>query len=161
MKDKKVDNDLTVYKILLPIVIAVFIFLVIKNLVFNYQMMPIDVDGYLNLVKGNDKSLVYVTSDDCAACEDAKKLLVKMLQGSKIKTYIINVDDYDDTKKLEFMNAFEETSDGVLTPALLMVQKDTLISSYYGPFDEDLVIKYLQDNELVKKVKIENSDNNE
>ena len=88
-----------------------------------------------------------------------------MLQGSNIKTYTINIDDLDDNGKNDFINTLAETREnGVTAPALLIVKENNLVSSFYGPFDEDLIITYLQQNGLVKTVNTnENSEeaNNE
>ena len=152
---KKENNDrvILVIKYVLPIVIAVLIFVGFKISMNNYKMKKIDVNKYISLVEGDKQSMVFVTSNDCDTCVRTTRLLKKMLQGSNIKTYTINIDDLDDSGKNDFINTLAETREnGVTAPALLIVKENNLVSSFYGPFDEDLIITYLQQNGLVKTV---------
>ncbi len=163
----KEDNNrvILIIKYVLPIVIAVLIFVGFKIAMNNYKMKAIDLAKYVSLVEGDKQSMVFVTSNDCDTCVRTTRLLKKMLQGSNIKTYTINIDDLDDNGKNDFINTLAETREnGVTAPALLIVKENNLVSSFYGPFDEDLIITYLQQNGLVKTVNTnENSEeaNNE
>lgn len=151
----KEDNNrvILIIKYVLPIVIAVLIFVGFKIAMNNYKMKAIDLAKYVSLVEGDKQSMVFVTSNDCDTCVRTTRLLKKMLQGSNIKTYTINIDDLDDNGKNDFINTLAETREnGVTAPALLIVKESNLVSSFYGPFDEDLVIEYLQQNGLVKTV---------
>lgn len=159
------NRVILIIKYVLPIVIAVLIFVGFKIAMNNYKMKAIDLAKYVSLVEGNKQSMIFVTSNDCDTCVRTTRLLKKMLQGSNIKTYTINIDDLDDNGKNDFINTLAETREnGVTAPALLIVKENNLVSSFYGPFDEDLIITYLQQNELVKTVNTsENSEeaNNE
>ena len=163
----KEDNNrvILIIKYVLPIVIAVLIFVGFKIAMNNYKMKTIDLAKYVSLVEGDKQSMIFVTSNDCDTCVRTTRLLKKMLQGSNIKTYTINIDDLDDNGKNDFINTLAETREnGVTAPALLIVKENNLVSSFYGPFDEDLIITYLQQNGLVKTVNTnENSEeaNNE
>lgn len=151
----KEDNNrvILIIKYVLPIVIAVLIFVGFKIAMNNYKMKTIDLAKYVSLVEGDKQSMIFVTSNDCDTCVRTTRLLKKMLQGSNIKTYTINIDDLDDNGKNDFINTLAETREnGVTAPALLIVKENNLVSSFYGPFDEDLVIEYLQQNGLVKTV---------
>lgn len=151
----KEDNNrvILIIKYVLPIVIAVLIFVGFKIAMNNYKMKAIDLAKYVSLVEGDKQSMVFVTSNDCDTCVRTTRLLKKMLQGSNIKTYTINIDDLDDNGKNDFINTLAETREnGVTAPALLIVKDNNLVSSFYGPFDEDLIITYLQQNGLVKTV---------
>ncbi len=169
MKEKKKDlkkaeennnRIILIIKYVLPIVIAVLIFVGIKIAMNNYKMKEIDLGKYISLVEGDKQSMIFVTSNDCDTCIRTTRLLKKMLQGSNIKTYTINIDDLDDNGKNDFINTLDETREnGVTAPALLIVKDNNLVSSFYGPFDEDLIITYLQNNGLVKT--IETNENTE
>ena len=151
----KEDNNrvILIIKYVLPIVIAVLIFVGFKIAMNNYKMKAIDLAKYVSLVEGDKQSMVFVTSNDCDTCVRTTRLLKKMLQGSNIKTYTINIDDLDDNGKNDFINTLAETREnGVTAPSLLIVKDNNLVSSFYGPFDEDLIITYLQQNGLVKTV---------
>ncbi len=159
------NRVILIIKYVLPIVIAVLIFVGFKIAMNNYKMKAIDLAKYVSLVEGDKQSMIFVTSNDCDTCVRTTRLLKKMLQGSNIKTYTINIDDLDDNGKNDFINTLAETREnGVTAPALLIVKENNLVSSFYGPFDEDLIITYLQQNGLVKTVNTnENSEeaNNE
>lgn len=150
---KKYNELVLALKFIIPLVLAILIFVCYKLIAGTYKMTEIDLEKYNKLVEVNKQSLVFVTSNDCTECDSTKELLNKMLQGSKIKTYELNIDTLDDTAKDKFMNKFEETKTGVTAPALLIVKNNELTSFFYGPFDEDLVITYLQDNSLVRQAK--------
>ena len=148
----KSNTILLIIKFVLPVVVALLIFFGIKYVASNYKMNVINLDKYEALVAGNKQSLVFVISDECVTCERTERLLKKMLQGSNIKTYEINIDSLNDDDKTRYMNIFDETKEGVTAPALLLVKDGNLLSYFYGPFDEDLIIEFLQNNGLVKRV---------
>ena len=153
VKEENNNRVILIIKYVLPIVIAVLIFVGFKIAMNNYKMKAITLDKYVSLVEGSKQSMVFVTSNDCDTCVRTTRLLKKMLQGSNIKTYTINIDDLDDNGKNDFINTLAETREnGVTAPALLIVKDNNLVSSFYGPFDEDLVIEYLQQNGLVKTI---------
>ena len=156
---KKYNELVLSLKIIIPVVLAVLIFVCYKLIAGTYKMTDINVERYSKLIEAKRQSLVFVTSNECNECDSTKKLLNKMLQGSKIKTYELNIDTLSNEEKDEFMAKFEETKSGVTAPSLLIVKNNELVSFFYGPFDEDLVVSYLQDNSLVRQTKT--SDNNE
>ncbi|MBR1376628.1 MAG: thioredoxin family protein [Bacilli bacterium] len=164
-KQNKGNGVILAIKYIVPIVVALLIFLCFKLITGTYRTQEIDLDKYLSLVEGSKKSMIFVTSNDCNECDNTKELLEKMLQGSNIKTYELNIDNLSDNEKDKFMAKFEETREGITAPSLLMVKDNELVSSFYGPFDEDLIIEYLQNNELVKKINTDtntdSSENNE
>lgn len=148
----KSNTILLIIKFVLPVVVALLIFFGIKYVSKNYKMNVINLAKYEALVYENKQSFIFVISDDCVYCERTERLLKKMLQGSKIKTYEINIDSLSDEDKTRYMNVFDETKAGVTAPALLLVKDGNLLSHFYGPFDEDLIIEFLQENGLVKRV---------
>ena len=149
---EKSNNMILAIKFILPVVVALLIFLGFKIATNTYRMTVIDLEKYTSLVGGTKQSLIFVTSNDCDTCDNTKELLKKMLQGSKIKTYELNVDNMTDEEKEKFMNTFTETNESVTAPALLLVKENELRDNFYGPFDEDLIIEFLQENGLVKQV---------
>ena len=153
-KNKKESKDFTKYlvylKYLIPVVVAFIIFGCFKYVKSTYHMNEINVDRYLKLVSNEKQSMIFVTSNECTTCDETEALLVKMLQGSDIITYKINVDDMNEEDKTVFMSALKETEQGVTSPSLLMVKENNLIDSFFGPFDEDLIIEFLKNNNLIK-----------
>ena len=147
----KQNTIIMLIKYVLPIVVALIIFAIFKFVTGTYRMSEIDLNKYTSLVSGNKQSMIFVVSNDCDTCTKTESLLKKMLQGSNIKTYEINIDKLTDEEKDKLMDTLTETSDGVTAPALLIVKEYNLLGSFYGPFDEDLVIEFLQENNLVKK----------
>lgn len=148
----KSNTIVLIIKFVLPVVVALLIFFGIKYVSSNYKMNVINLTKYETLVDGNKQSLIFVISNDCDTCEKTERLLKKMLQGSNIKTYKINTDDMNDEEKSKFMNVLDETKEGITAPAMLLVKDSKLLNSFYGPFDEDLIIEFLQDNGLVKRI---------
>ena len=149
----KQNTIIMIIKYVLPIVVALIIFAIFKMVTGTYRMSEIDLNKYTSLVSGKKQSMIFVISNDCDTCTKTEDLLKKMLQGSNIKTYEINIDKLTDEEKDKFMDTLTETSDGMTAPALLMVKEYNLLSSFYGPFDEDLIIEFLQENNLVEKAK--------
>ena len=160
---KKYNELVLALKFIIPVVLAVLIFVCYKLIAGTYKMTEINLEKYNKLVEVNKQSLVFVTSNECDECDSTKELLKKMLQGSTIKTYELNIDTLSDDEKDKFMAKFEETKAGVTAPSLLIVKNNELVSFFYGPFDEDLVVSYLQDNSLVRQTKTSenSSENNE
>ena len=156
---KKYNELILALKFIIPVVLAILIFVSYKLIAGTYKMTEINLEKYNKLVEVDKQSLVFVTSNECNECDNTKELLKKMLQGSTIRTYELNIDTLSDEEKDKFMAKFEETKSGVTAPSLLIVKNNELVSFFYGPFDEDLVISYLQDNSLVRQTNT--SDTNE
>ena len=155
-KDKELlernNTVVTTIKYVLPILIAVIIFLCIKISKITYHMTEINIDRYITIVEGKKDKLVFVTNSNCDICEPTKELLEKMFQGSNIKTYLISLENMEEEDKQRFMSATEETKESINAPALLVVGNNKVSYEFSGPFDEDLVIEFLQDASLLKKV---------
>lgn len=149
---------LAVLRYILPILIAVIIFLGFKLFESTYTLKDINLDKYVALVGGEKDSLVFITGDHCDTCDSTKELLEKLFEGSKIRTYELNISTLSNAEKETMMNTLEETKEGVTAPALLVVSKNKLNYGFYGPFDEDLVIQFLQDASLVRKISNEGND---
>ena len=156
---KENNNIILVIKYVLPVVLALLIFVGFKISRSTYRMNTIGVEDYKKIVDKSTQSLVYITETDCEVCNSTKTLLVKMLQGSNIKTYEIVLNDLYEEQLETFMNTLEETKNGVTAPTLLIVKDGGLVSKFEGPFDEDLIISYLQDNDLVKKINTGSEEN--
>ena len=161
-KDKELiernNTVITTLKYILPILIALVIFLGIKLSKSSYSITEIKLDKYIKITEGTKDKLVFVTNGNCDTCDETKALLEKMFQGSNIKTYLITLEGMEEEDKQKFMNALEETKDNVVAPALLVVGNKKVSYSFEGPFDEDLVIKFLQDASLLKKVESETNE---
>lgn len=158
---KKENTIIMVIKYVLPIVIALLIFVGFKISKSTYKMTEVNLTKYVELVSQDKQSMIFVTSSDCDLCDTTKALLVKMLQGSNIKTYEIKVDSLNEEELSKFMSVLDETKDGVTAPELLIVKSGKLVSGFDGPFDEDVIIEYLQNNGLVKKINTDSSEANE
>jgi len=156
---EKNKNIILAIKYTIPVIVALLIFVGFKIVRSNYRMTVIDLSKYQSVVSSEKQSMVSVTETDCDTCNKTEQLLIKMLQGSNIKTYEIVLDNLYEGELEELMNTLEETKDGITAPTLLIVKDGGLVSKFEGPFDEDLIISYLQDNGLVKKINTGSEEN--
>jgi glutaredoxin len=161
-KDKELierNNEIvSMVKYVLPVLIALIIFLGIKLSKSTYHMTEIKLDKYISIVEGSKDKLVFVTNSNCDSCTTTKELLEKMFQGSNIKTYLITLENMEEEEKQKLMNATEETKESIIAPALLVVGNNKVSYSFDGPFDEDEIIKFLQDASLLRKVETETNE---
>lgn len=153
-KEREQRNKIIeILKYVVPVILAILIFIVIKFGIMNrdYELKKIDLVKYTSLVNSNKKSLIYITTSECDTCSSTEELLKKVLKGSSIRTYEVNISELSDEDLSAFMDMFDETRDGVVTPSLMLVENGKVVSSLMWPFEEDGFITYLQDNSLVKE----------
>lgn len=146
---KEIKNEILKYCI--SILIAILIFVIIKFGILgrNYTISSIDLAKYTNLLNSKKTSLIYITTTDCTSCDEIENLVKKVLKGSNIKTYEINVGNLSDEDMDIFMNMSSFTKDGVATPSFIFVNDGQIESSLEMPIDEDIFIEYLKQNKLV------------
>lgn len=151
-EEKTKRTIIEVLKYVCPVVIAVLLFVFIKFGIMdrNYSMESIGVSKYTKLVSGNKEVLVYFSTTECDTCKESEELFKRVLKGSNIRIYEVKVNDLSDAEKGELMGVLTITNNEIQAPLLILVKNKEVISTFNVPVDEDLFIKYLQDNNLIK-----------
>lgn len=153
MKEQKAKNTIVeVIKWVGPVLLAVLLFVVIRFGIMNrdYTLESINADKYISLVNSNKDVLVYFTTDECEMCDEAETLFKRVLKGSNIKIYQVEINKLSDEDIAKIMEVLDITKEGIEAPLLILVNNKELISNFRVPVDEDLFIEYLQKNNLVK-----------
>lgn len=152
-EEKQKRKVIEILKYVIPVVLAIVVFLIVKFVIIDgiYGIKKIDLDEYNTLVNDSTKSsLIYLTTTNCDTCNDTETMIKKVMRGSGIKTYELNIGELSSEDMAKFMDTFTETSESVITPAFVLVKDGKLVSSLIWPFEEEGFIEYLQNNELVK-----------
>ena len=91
----------------------------------------------------NNKKDIYILVDDnkCSNCEEIKRIL----KDNSIDYYEINIDKSHDYK--DMLSALEITDNEIDTPTILYVSKGKFTSSIVDIKDEDVINKFIENNE--------------
>lgn len=153
-KEAKEEKNIVfeVMKYVIPIIIAILIFIVIKFGILNrtYEIENLDVNKYTSLVTGSSESLIFFRTDECPMCDSAADMFKKVLKGSDIKLYQLEINNLTDEEKDIVMNLLDITKEGIEAPLLINVKESQVVSLLRVPYEEDTFVQYLKDNNLTK-----------
>lgn len=154
-KEAEVKQSHKIYNIFMyvtPIFLAILLFCFIKFGIMNrgYKLESVDASKYSKLVESKKGSLIFFTTSECQLCDDTKALFTKVLKGSNIKVYQVELNKLSNDEIDKISSVLDITKDGIEAPLLIYVKEGSIISNFSVPVDEELFIQYLQDNKLVK-----------
>ena len=154
-KDAEATQKHKVYNIFMyvaPLFLAILVFCFIKFVIMNrgYSLESINATKYSSLVNSKKGSLIFFTTNNCEMCTETQDMFKKVLKGSNIKIYQVEIDKLSNSDLDSIMSVLTITKDGIEAPLLIYVKEGEIISNFSVPVDEDLFITYLQENKLIK-----------
>ena len=117
------------------------------------DLNEIDIDEYLDLLKGDEASIIYVARPTCHYCQQMEPIVRNIVYEYGITVNYLNTDELDDEGQAEFIKSddyFEEKG-GYGTPMLIIVKDDEFVDVLEGLTDKDTVVKFFKDNGLINE----------
>lgn len=104
----------------------------------SFEFTNITVDEYLDLMKGEEKSIIYVARPDCGYCQMQKPILTKIASKNELKVYYLNTSGFFDSEAKKytedgekFINSAEVYKTGFGTPNTIIVQNGEIVDGIY------------------------------
>ena len=111
----------------------------------------IDVDKYLKLYAGNDKSVVLIGRSGCEFCKIADPIIQGIAYDNNLKVYYLSTDGFSDEDKTNLLNSDEyfKEKEGMPTPLLLVVGDSKIHDKVEGLVSKDEYIEFLDENGII------------
>ncbi len=112
----------------------------------------IDIDKYLDLYKGKDKSIVMIGRTDCEFCPIAEPILKNIAHVYDLKINYLSLDTFDDKDREKLLKSdkyFEELG-GVETPMILIVKNKSIVNHVEGLMSGKEYVEFFEDNSIIE-----------
>ena len=117
------------------------------------DLNEIGIDEYLDLLKGDEASIIYVARPTCHYCQEMEPIVKNIVYEYGIEVNYLNTDELDDEGQAEFIKSddyFEEKG-GYGTPMLIIVKDDEFVDVLEGLTDKDTAVNFFKDNGLIEE----------
>ena len=115
------------------------------------DLNEIDIDEYLDLLKGDEASIIYVARPTCHYCQEMEPIVKNIVYEYDVKVNYLNTDELDDEGQSKLIKSDDYFSEGYGTPLLLVVKKDKIVDIQEGLTDKDTTVKFLKDNGFINE----------
>lgn len=102
------------------------------------DFIDITIDEYLEILKEEDKNIIYVASPTCSYCSMETPILKKIMSQYDLKVYYLNTSEFYDSSindytedGYKFINSSEVYEQGYGTPNTIIVQNGEIIDGEY------------------------------
>lgn len=104
----------------------------------SYEFTNITIDEYLDLMKSEDKKIVYVARPNCSFCVKETPILKRIANEFNLEVYYLdttkfydsNIQDYTEDG-YKFINSAEVYQQGFGTPNTIIVQNGEIVDGVY------------------------------
>lgn len=108
------------------------------------ELNSIDIDKYLSLKKGSDKSIIYISRPTCHYCQQEDPIIKNIVYETKITVNYLNTDELDDDGNSKLIKSDDYFSEGYGTPLLLVVQKDKIVDKIEGLTSKENIVSFFK-----------------
>lgn len=123
-----------------------------------YKFTDITIDEYLELMKSEDKKVVYVARPTCSYCQLESPIIKKIGSKYNLKIYYLNTQGFFDEEKQDytedgrkFMSSNEVYKDGWGTPNTIIVQNGNIVDGIYQYVEEKELLDFLKTNGIINE----------
>ena len=113
------------------------------------ELNSIDIDKYLSLKKGSDKSIIYISRPTCHYCQQEDPIIKNIVYETKITVNYLNTDELDDDGNSKLIKSDDYFSEGYGTPLLLVVQKDKIVDKIEGLTSKENIVSFFKKYGLI------------
>lgn len=111
----------------------------------------IDVDTYLDLYKGEDKSIVLFSRPTCGYCQIAEPILQHISYQYDLTINHVNTDEMDSDDSTKLLESDDFFSEGLGTPLLVVVSDGKIVDLVNGLVDTTAYVNFFTDNGFIEK----------
>ena len=115
------------------------------------DLNEIDIDEYLDLLKGDEASIIYVARPTCHYCQEMEPIVKNIVYEYGIEVNYLNTDELDDEGQSKLIQSDDYFSEGYGTPLLLVVKDDEIVDIQEGLTDKDATVNFLKDNGFIEE----------
>ena len=113
------------------------------------EFTSIDVNTYLNIYNGEQKTLVLVARPTCHYCQIAEPILHNIAYKYNININYLNTDNFQGEDSKKFIGSNEIFSNGFGTPMLLVVSDGKINNMVDGVTDTKHYVEFLKENKFI------------
>ena len=111
----------------------------------------VNLDQYINLINGTEKSIVLVARPTCSYCELFTPILKQAMEDMNLTINYVNTDNFSSDDWTKFQNSFDYlASDEWGTPLTLIVQNGEIVDKNNGYVELDAIKEFFTKNGLGK-----------
>ena len=114
------------------------------------ELNSIDIDKYLSLKKGNDKSIIYISRPTCHYCQQEDPIIKNIVYETNITVNYLNTDELDDDGNTKLIKSDDYFSEGYGTPLILVVQKNKIVDKIEGLTSKEDIVSFFKKYDFIK-----------
>lgn len=113
----------------------------------------IGIDEYLDLLKDDEASIIYVARPTCHYCQEMEPIVRNVVYEYNVKVNYLNTDELDDEGQADFIksNDYFDEKGGYGTPMLIIVKDNDFVDVIEGLTDKDTVVNFFKDNGIIEE----------
>ena len=115
------------------------------------DLNEIGIDEYLDLLKGDEASIIYVARPTCHYCQEMEPIVKNIVYEYGIEVNYLNTDELDDEGQSKLIKSDDYFSEGYGTPLLLVVKDDEIVDIQEGLNNKDTTVNFFKDNGLIEE----------
>lgn len=127
---------------------------------FNFKFSDVTVDEYLELMKSEDKKIIYIARPTCHYCQLETPIIKKLGNKYNLTIYYLNTEkffddelnDYTEDGK-KFINSadYYKEQGGYGTPNTIIVQNGVIVDGVYQYVEEASLLKLFKNNGFINE----------
>ena len=114
------------------------------------ELNSIDIDKYLSLKKGSDKSIIYISRPTCHYCQQEDPIIKNIVYETNITVNYLNTDELDDDGNTKLIKSDDYFSEGYGTPLILVVQKNKIVDKIEGLTSKEDIVSFFKKYDFIK-----------
>lgn len=114
------------------------------------ELNSIDIDKYLSLKKGSEKSIIYISRPTCHYCQQEDPIMKNIVYETKITVNYLNTDELDDDGNTKLIKSDDYFSEGYGTPLILVVQKNKIVDKIEGLTSKEDIVSFFKKYDFIK-----------
>ena len=114
------------------------------------ELNSIDIDKYLSLKKGSEKSIIYISRPTCHYCQQEDPIMKNIVYETKITVNYLNTDELDDDGNTKLIKSDDYFSEGYGTPLILVVQKNKIVDKIEGLTSKEDIMSFFKKYDFIK-----------
>ena len=122
------------------------------------DFINITLNEYLEKLKGEEKSIIYIARPTCSWCQKETPILKKIIGQYDLDVYYLNTENFYDSAKQDyteegytFMASSEKYKDGFGTPNTIIVQNGEIVDGAFGYVEANDLKNLLKSNGFINE----------
>ena len=114
------------------------------------ELTSITIDQYLEKLKGEEASVIYIGRPTCSHCVAQKPIMENIVFEYDVTINYLNTDDLDDDGINKLVSSNEYFSEGFGTPLTLIVKNNEIVDKAVGETSKTDMVNMFKNNSIIK-----------